>query len=101
VNLRARCAIACTVRFGAKLQTAPKGGKRAQTLLARKVLRRAKATRLRAGARRTVRLRLTPRAARRAAAALHAKRGASLYVTARVTSARGRQVVTRRLVLRR
>jgi hypothetical protein len=101
VNLSARCAIACTVRFGAKLQTAPMGGKRAQTLLARKVLRRAKATRLRAGARRTVRLRLTPRAARRAAAALNPKRGASLYVTARVTSARGRQVVTRRLVLRR
>jgi hypothetical protein len=101
VKLGARCAIACTVRFGAKLQTAPKGGKRATTLLARTVLRRAKATRLRAGAPSTVRLRLTPGAARRAAAALRTKRGASLYVTARVTSARGGQVATRRLVLRR
>ena len=52
MKLRARCAIACTVRFGAKLQTAPKGHKRAKTLLARKVLRRAKAIKLRAGARR-------------------------------------------------
>jgi hypothetical protein len=101
VKLGARCAIACTVRFGTKLQTVPKGRKRAKTLLARKVLHPAKATKLRAGARRTVRLRLTPGAARRAAAALRTKRGASLYVTARVTSARGRQVVTRRLVLRR
>ena len=42
-----------------------------------------------------------PGAARRAAAALRAKRGASLYVTARVTSARGGQVATRRLVLSR
>jgi hypothetical protein len=101
VKLGARCTIGCTVRFGAKLQSAPKGRKRAKTLLARTVLHRAKVTKLRAGARRTLPLRLTPGAARRAAAALHTKRGASLYITARVTSARGRQVVTRRLVLRR
>jgi hypothetical protein len=95
IRLRARCSIACSVTFGALLQTAPSDWPWYRTLLARNVLAPAKATPLPAQATRGVRLTLTPKAARAATRA----QGASVLVSARVQSAAGPQVTTLRVAL--
>jgi hypothetical protein len=72
-----------------------------RTVLKRGVLAKVKAAKLPAGAARTLKLRLTPRAAHAVKTTLHARRRAFVLVTASAASARGPQQATLRVALTR
>jgi hypothetical protein len=99
LRLRARCSIACSADFGAVLQTAPADWPWYRTAAPSRVLAAGTRVQLPARTTRSVRLTLTPKAARAARRALRAHARVSVLVRARVQSAAGPQVRVLRVVL--
>ena len=101
LEVYATCEVTCTLRFSAKIDSAPKGGKKRRTLLAKRVVRKQRhARRIRAGRTQRVFLKLTPRALKRLKRRLHRRGRAGITVVAHMRSKAGKRVVRRRIVMR-
>jgi hypothetical protein len=99
VTLKATCQEACRLGFTARVETAPKRGRR-KTLMARRVFKLAGTRRsLPAGIPKRIKLRLTPRAVKTLRRTLLTKGRAAVLVRVGVRSARGAATVQRRIVL--
>jgi hypothetical protein len=99
ITVVATCEEACRLRFGARLESAPRRGRR-RTLQAGHVFRPAGSHRnLPAGAPRRIKLRLTPRAVRILRRELLTQGRVAVLVAANVSSPRGAATVRRRIVL--
>jgi len=103
IALYGSCDRTCRVTFKARVRTAPLAGRKAKTLMRRRVFRRLGTKRRLPGgaAERRIALRLTPRAVRRLKRALHSRGRVAVVVSARVRGSGGARTVTRRIVLRR
>jgi len=100
ISAFAQCEVACRVRFSARTDTAPRGGRR-RTLQRRHVLRGERRWRtLQAGEEQRLVLRLRRKAASRLKRRLHSHGRVGITVTARMRSAAGDRTVRRRIVLR-
>jgi hypothetical protein len=101
LKLYATCAVACKLRFTAKIDSAPKGGKKRRTLLAKRVVRKQRhARRIKAGLTQKVFLKLTPRALKRLKRQLHRRGRVGITVTAHMRSKAGNRTARRRIVMR-
>jgi hypothetical protein len=101
LNGYAECEVACRVRFTARLDSAPRHGKRRRTLMARRVLRGERRWHaLRAGRERRVFLRLRPRALKRLKRQLHRRGRVAITVVAHMRSTAGDRTARRRIVMR-
>ena len=101
LKLDATCEVACSLRFSAKIDSAPKGGRKRHTLLAKRVVRKQRhAPRIRAGQTRRVFLKLTPRALKGLKRQLHRRGRVGITVTARMRSKAGNRTARRRIVMR-
>jgi len=103
IALYGSCDRTCRVTFKARVRTAPLAGRKAKTLMRKRVFRRLGTKRRLPGgaAERRIALRLTPRAVRRLKRALHSRGRVAVVVSARVRGSGGARTVTRRIVLRR
>jgi hypothetical protein len=100
ITARAACDRRCRLSLSARVETAPRRGKRRRTLMARGVFRHAGTQRaLRRGPERALKLHLTPRAMRVLRAELLRRGRAAIGVRAQVRSALGTATVTRRIVI--
>ena len=101
LKLYVTCEVACSLRFKARIDSAPKGRKKPDTLLAKHVLRKQRhARRIRAGKTQRVFLKLTRRGVRRLKLQLHRHGRAGITVTARMRSKAGNRTARRRIVMR-
>src|SRR4051794_15755802 len=97
----ATCQVGCKVRFTARTDTSPLGGRARRTLQGRHVLRGERRWHaLRAGAQRRVFLKLQPDARRSLKLQLHRHGRAAITITAHMRSRAGNRVARRRIVLR-
>jgi hypothetical protein len=101
LKVYATCEVTCTLRFTAKIDSAPKGAKKRRTLLAKRVLRKQRhVRRIRAGRTQRVFLKLTPRALKRLKRQLHRRGRAGITVVAHMRSKAGNRIARRRIVMR-
>jgi len=99
--VQAECEVRCRLRFTARLDTAPRGGKRRRTLQGKQVLIGERRWRtLRAGREQRVFLKLRPKARRRLKRQLHRRGRAGITVQAHMRSAAGNRSARRRIVMR-
>jgi hypothetical protein len=97
----AECEVACSLRFTAKIDSAPRGHKKRHMLLAKKVLRKQRrARRIPAGREKGVFLKLTPRGLKRLKRQLHDHGRAGITVVAHMKSKAGNRTARRRIVMR-
>jgi hypothetical protein len=97
----AECEVACRLRFRARTDTAPRGGKSRRTLQRKGVLRGERRWRtLRAGREQRIFLRLRPKARRRLKRQLRRGGRAGITVVASMRSAAGNRSARRRIVMR-
>jgi hypothetical protein len=97
----AECEVACSLRFTAKIDSAPSGHKKRHTLLAKRVLRKQRrARRIPAGREKGVFLKLTPRGLKRLKRQLHGHGRAGITVVAHMKSKAGNRTARRRIVMR-
>ncbi len=95
------CEVTCNLRFTATLDSAPKGGKKPHTLLAKRVVRKQRhARRVRAGRTQRVFLKLTPRGLKRLKRQLHSRGRVGITVVAHMRSKAGNRDARRRIVMR-
>jgi hypothetical protein len=101
LKVYATCEVTCKLRFTAKIDSAPKGGKKRHTLLAKRVVRKQRhARRIRAGKTQRVFLKLTPRALKRLKRQLHRRGRVGITVVAHMQPTAGNRVARRRIVMR-
>jgi hypothetical protein len=101
LKVYATCEVTCKLRFSAKLDSAPKAGKKRHTLLAKRVIRKQRhARRIRAGRTQRVFLKLTPRALKRIQRQLHRRGRVGITVVAHMRSKAGNRIARRRIVMR-
>ena len=101
LKLYATCEVTCSLRFKARIDSAPKGRRKPHTLLARHVLRKQRhVRRIRAGRTPRVFLKLTRRGMRKLKQRLHRRGRAGITVTARMRSKAGNRTARRRVVMR-
>ena len=99
--IRAECEVACSVRFTAETDTAPRGGKRRRILQRKGVLRGDRRRHaLRAGREQRLFLKLRPAARRRIVRRLRRSGRVGVTVVAHVRSTAGEQTARRRIVMR-
>jgi hypothetical protein len=97
----AECEVACEVRFTARLDSAPRHGKRRRTLMGRGVLRGERRWHaLRPGREQRVFLKLRPRALERLRRQLHRRGRVGITVVAHMRSTAGARTARRRIVMR-
>ena len=97
----AECEVACSLRFTAQIDSAPRGHKKRHTLLAKRVLRKQRrARRIPAGREKGVFLKLTPRGLARLKRQLHDHGRAGITVVAHMKSKAGNRTARRRIVMR-
>jgi hypothetical protein len=101
LKVYATCEVRCKLRFTAKIDSAPKRGKKRHTLLAKHVLRKPRhARRIRAGRTQRVFLKLTRRGMKRIKRQLHRRGRVGITVVAHMKSRAGKRIARRRIVMR-